>query len=180
MKIRSSLDPVSNKSRINLVFIVGRFLEDLLTVSVMRTVFLYCDLPVSLSFVGFEFTCITVTTAVALPVSFIMLSILEIPFPSNEKALMLVSLIGQGSKNVVKAGCKSGFLNFEFILQQYILFLVITPVTPDPSSYSESDPLLLLSLFWLLVTAVSFTLLAIGLLQLLQLLLDRAKFSSEM
>jgi hypothetical protein len=45
-------------------------------------------LPVSLSFVGFQFTCITVTTAVTLPVSFIMLSILEIPFPSNEKALM--------------------------------------------------------------------------------------------
>jgi hypothetical protein len=91
MKIRSSLDPVSNKTRINLIFIAGRFLEDLLTDSVMRTVFLYCDLPVSLSFVGFEFTCITVTTAVTtIPVSFIMLSILEIPVPYNEKVLMSV------------------------------------------------------------------------------------------
>jgi len=68
MKIRSSLNPVSNKTRKNLVFIVGRFLEDLLTDFVMRTVFLYCVLPVSLSFVGFEFTCITATTAVTLPV----------------------------------------------------------------------------------------------------------------
>jgi hypothetical protein len=91
MKIRSSLNPVSNRTRINLFFITECFLEDLLSDSVMRTVFLYCVLPVSLSFVGFEFTCITVTTAVTLPVSFIMLSILEIPFPSNEKALMLVS-----------------------------------------------------------------------------------------
>jgi len=90
MKIRSSLDPVSNKTRINLVFITGRFLEDLLTDFVMRTVFLFCVLPFSLSFVGFELTCITATTAVTVPVSFIMLSILEIPVPYNEKVLMSV------------------------------------------------------------------------------------------
>ena len=59
-----------------------------------------------------------------------------------------MSLIGQGSKNVIKSSCKSGFLSSDFILQQYILFLVITPVTPDPLSYSESDPLLPLSLLW--------------------------------
>ena len=78
-----------------------------------------------------------------------MLSILEIFVPFNEKALMSVSFIRQGSKNVVKAGCKSGFLNYsDLILQQCMLFLVTTPVTPDPSSYLDSDPLLLSSLLW--------------------------------
>ena len=160
MKIRSSLNPVSNKTRKNLVFIVGRFLEDLLTYFVMRTVFLYCVLPVSLSFVGFEFTCITATTAVTLPVLFIMLSILEIFVPFNEKALMLVSFIRQGSKNVVKAGCKSGFLNYsDLILQQCMLFLVTTPVTPDPSSYLDSGLGPTTAFITTVVTAVSSTLL---------------------
>ena len=42
MKIKPSLDPVSSKTRVNLVFRHGRFLEDLLIDYVMRTVSLSC------------------------------------------------------------------------------------------------------------------------------------------
>ena len=114
MKIKPSLDPVSSKTRVNLVFRHGRLLEDLLIDYVMRTVSLSCILPVTRSFFGFEFIYITATITVTLPVSLFYLSILETPFLSNEKALILVSLIGQGTKNVVsKAGCKSCFLNYK-------------------------------------------------------------------
>ena len=88
MKLKPSLDPVSSKTRVNLVFRHGRFVEDLLIDYVMRTVSLSCNLPVTRSVFGFEFIYITATITVTLPVSLFNLSMLETPFPFNEKALI--------------------------------------------------------------------------------------------